>query len=167
MHTVEEAYRVASELYWIAFLLTGRKDTSLGVSVDALRSGKWGECLRSMVIHNALAAMQTEIAASARELASQTAEQEFNATAGWSVDPDMSRAEIDDALLGIDLFPRCAVLLTVFEGVTLEKAATLLQSGRDLVQTGRTKALRDLTRHLAKLTRKSDTATSLEGFFAF
>ncbi len=38
MYMITEAYRSATDLYWIAFLLTTRAELSLGVTIDALNS---------------------------------------------------------------------------------------------------------------------------------
>src|ERR1700722_20010789 len=103
MYTVEEAYRSASELYWIAFLLTGYEELSLQVTMNALGSenglGRESSSallaiLRRTVIQNALAATQAELFASARRFAPQRCGQSFITTTDSPVDSIMSKAQI-------------------------------------------------------------------------
>jgi hypothetical protein len=164
MQTVEEAFRSASELYWIAFLLTGQEELSLHVTVNALcpenglvgiSSALFPPTLRMAVIQNALAATQAEITASARRFAAQQSDQSFIPARGWSVDSSMSKAQIEGALLAIDVFPRCTLLLTVFEGLSLEEAGMLLHSDRESIEAGRIRGLRELTRNLRYLYRSA------------
>ena len=68
----------------------------------------------------------------------------------WSLDPDTTKIKLENALLDIDIFPRWALLLTVFEGLGLEETSTLLDADRELVQQGRITGLLDLTRNLAR-----------------
>ena len=52
----------------------------------------------------------------------------------WALNPDMTKSQLERALLVIDLFPSCVLVLLVFERVSLEDAAILLESDRDLVR---------------------------------
>jgi hypothetical protein len=171
MHTVEKAYRSASELYWIAFLLTGHEELSLRITINALGSEKGLEgrsspplpaLRRTLAIQNALAATQAEITASAKRFAAQQSDQDFSTLAGCFVVPSIKKTQIEKALLAIDLFPRCALLLTVFEGLPLEEAAILLHCDRDLIERGRIRALRGLTRNLSSLNRITPVAQKTE-----
>ena len=47
------------------------------------------------------------------------------------------------------MFPRCALLLSVFEGMSPEDVAILLDADRDLVRKAQIIGLRELTRNLA------------------
>jgi hypothetical protein len=111
--------------------------------------------LRTTVIKDALAATQAEITPSARRFAPRQSDQSFSTTTGWSVDSSISKAQIEAALLAIDVFPRCALLLTVFEDLPLEEVGMLLHSDRDSIEAGRIRALRELTRNLRYLNRSS------------
>jgi DNA-directed RNA polymerase specialized sigma24 family protein len=158
----------ASGLYWLAFLLTGRREASLEVTLEALDSRedansffstwmlRWS---RRVVIAKALAAIRGELAASARRTVSKRAEKAALPPRNWVVDPDTSRVQIERALLTIDVFPRCALLLSVFEGVSLEDAAVLLDGDQDLVRKAQTIGLRELTRNLARMQGWTSTAT--------
>jgi hypothetical protein len=161
MHTITQAYRSATDLYWIAFLLTARTELSLSVTLEAVNSGDGLEhmCspeslarLRKTVVIAALDAMRCEIAESASQIASQQRDEAFIAVQGWFLDPNISKAQVEAALVAIEAFPRCALLLTVFEGLQPEDAAALLHSDRELISRGRMRGLRDLTRNLASIT---------------
>ena len=52
-------------------------------------------------------------------------------------------------MLAIDFFPRCAVLLTVFEKLSPDDTAVLLSSDRECVKTAAAIGLIELTRNLA------------------
>jgi len=49
------------------------------------------------------------------------------------------------------VFPRCALLLTVFERMSPEDAAVLLDVDRDLVRKARIIGLQELTRTLTRM----------------
>ena len=68
----------------------------------------------------------------------------------WSLAANTTKLRLEDALLAIDVFPRCALLLMVFERVWLEDAATLLNSDPDLVRKAKSIGLRALTHNLAR-----------------
>jgi len=57
------------------------------------------------------------------------------------------------------VFPRCALLLTVFERMSPEDAAVLLDVDRDLVRKARIIGLQDLTRNLAGIRGWTYTAS--------
>jgi len=64
-------------------------------------------------------------------------------------------------LLTIDLFPRCALLLTVFEKLSLDDAALLLNADKALVRKARNQALLELVGAVAggRGLRRARTAT--------
>jgi hypothetical protein len=61
---------------------------------------------------------------------------------------DLSRPELERALLAIDLFPRCAFLLTFFEGLSVMNTSVLLDADRELVKAGQVRGAIELTRNL-------------------
>lgn len=106
--------------------LTGKSDASTDAVIDAIRltddcSGpppRLREKCRTLVIGKALAAIRAEPRASTEM-----------ATAGPDaslIDRNLTVAELETALLGIDTFPRCVPTLRVLEGVPLDETATLL-----------------------------------------
>jgi hypothetical protein len=68
----------------------------------------------------------------------------------WVLDAGTTKSDLERALLSIDLFPRAAVLLLVFERVPLKDAVILLDSEADLVKEAVAAGVRDLTTNLAK-----------------
>src|SRR5262245_10574240 len=140
------------ELYWLAFVLTG--DPNL--SVDAVAESpdgdgaanpffeqwmaKWS---RRLVIARALGTVKPELAESARRTASLSLKRSQRIA---TVDAAAGKPDLERALLAIDIFPRCAVLLTVFERVALADAAVLLSATKELVKKARDIGLIELAR---------------------
>lgn len=152
----------AADLYWLAFLLTERQDLSVDIAADAVVSGDdaspfFAEWMRAwqrrIVIGRALTAIQNELADSARRtqlarvhgLTGGSAATERN----WSLSPDTTKADLQQALLSIDLFPRAALLLVVFEGIRMADAAILLDADAALIRKAQAIGLRELTANLA------------------
>ena len=67
------------------------------------------------------------------------------------LDSNTAPADLERVLLGIDVFPRCALLLTVYESLPLEVAAVLMNIDWNLVRKGVAIASAELTRDLAKM----------------
>jgi DNA-directed RNA polymerase specialized sigma24 family protein len=152
--------RFESELYWLAFLLTGRTAPGIDTVSAALEFGSGPDrCFqnwmhawsRKVVIAKAVAAVQTDLTASRRR--TKFLREESHADdlppRGWSLASDADRLDLEQALLAIDIFPRCALLLTVFEKLSLADAATLLDADQDLVFKAKMIGLHELTRNLA------------------
>ncbi len=140
MQTLEQTNERAADLYWLAFLLTGDREASVDVAIDALDFADganpsfstwmvaWS---RRVVIAKALTVIRDELAASAHRTASKPAEKSALPHQNWGPGRDTTKVVLERALLAIDVFPRCALLLAVFEGMSVEDAATLLDSDRD------------------------------------
>ena len=176
MQTLEQANeRVAdtrfagpSRIYWLAFLLTGHHGISVDMTLEALPlpedsnpffSNWMVAWSRRVFIAKALAAIRNELAASARRTASEGAEKGALPPRNWTVGRDTTKVQLENALLAIDLFPRCALLLSVFEGMSLEDVAILLDSELDLVRKAQMVGLRELTRNIARIQGWASTAT--------
>ncbi|SPF53413.1 RNA polymerase, sigma-24 subunit, ECF subfamily [Candidatus Sulfopaludibacter sp. SbA4] len=168
MQTLEHANKSAAEIYWLVFLLTGHRAPSLDVTLEALGfqdgtnpffSAWMVAWSRRVVIAKALSAIRDELAASGRRTESSRTEKAGLTPRNWSLDGDTTRAQIESALLAIDVLPRCALLLTIFEGESLEDAAVLLDAGRDLVRKAQIIGLRELTRNLARMQGWTSAAT--------
>ena len=154
--------------YWLAFLLTGNPGLSVDVTLEAVASRDdanpffsawmlaWS---RRVFIAKALAGIRSELARSARRTASRRAEKAVLPPRNWTLDQDTMKVQIESALRAIDVFPRCALLLSVFEGVSPEDVAILLNSERDLVRKAQMIGLRELTRNLARKQGWTSTAT--------
>jgi DNA-directed RNA polymerase specialized sigma24 family protein len=158
----EQAKNRATALYRLALLMTGDRARSRDVTLEAINSGDgtgsffsswmlaWSQRL---VIARTLAGIRDELAVSARRTASLRNEKFAFASRKRLFDPDADAAgsRVESALRAIDVFPRCALLLTVFEGMSVEDAAILLDVDRDLVLKARVIGLQELTRTLARM----------------
>jgi DNA-directed RNA polymerase specialized sigma24 family protein len=168
MQTLEQANERAMDLYWLAFLLTGHRGLSVDVTLEALAlpedanpffSAWMVAWSRRVFIAKALAAVRGELAASEREMGSDGAERAAIPSRNWTLDGDTTKIQLESALLAIELFPRCALLLSAFEGMSLEDVAILLDAERDLVRKAQMIGLRKLTRNLARIQGWKSTAT--------
>ena len=151
-----------ADLYWLAFLLTGSQDLSIEIAADTAvapdsASAFFADWMRGwqrlLVIGRALTAIHNELADSARR--TQLARVDCSARGSavpprnWSLSPDTTKADLQQALLAIDPFPRAALLLLVFEGIRMADAASLLDSDPTLIRKAQAIGLRELTANLA------------------
>jgi DNA-directed RNA polymerase specialized sigma24 family protein len=167
MQTLEQANKLAADLYWLAFLLTGHRGLSVDMTLEAVAFSDdatpffsawmlaWS---RRVFIAKMLAGIRDELASSARRTASKRVERTALPPRNWTVDRDTTKAQLESALLAIDVFPRCALVLSVFEGMPLEDVAILLNVERDLVRKAQLIGLRELTRNLARKRGWTSTA---------
>jgi hypothetical protein len=144
----------SSRLYSLAFLLTGDIDRSVEAFDKALdvdepvRDGFMDEWARRLVIVAALATMERELLASIRRTLHRAVE-EPSGYPSWKRRARIARAEFEAAVLAIDPFPRCAMLLTVFEGMSIKLAAVLLHANEALTSVAQRLGIVQLTRNLA------------------
>jgi DNA-directed RNA polymerase specialized sigma24 family protein len=103
---------------------------------------------RRLVIANALTVIHDDLADSARRTENVHARSSGTAR-NWSLGPGTTKADLERALLAIDLFPRAALLLLVFEGLRIADAATLLDANPALLKKAQAIGLRELTANLA------------------
>jgi hypothetical protein len=150
-----------SDLVWLAFLLTG--DMSLGGDVvgEALDARdptapffeQWMSAwYRNLVIVRALGNVRLPLAASISRVKLRVQ----NWTYGdqlppptWRTGREVSRGQFEDALLAIDIFPRCSLLLRIFERISREDAALLLNADEELVESATAMALNELAWNIA------------------
>lgn len=155
----EQAKRRASSLYRLAFLMTGDRARSLDATLEVIDSGDGTDSFFSnwmqawsqrLVIAKVLAGIREELTASAHRTALLGNEKRAVLQTDRLFDPRTSGTggQVEKALLAIDLFPRSALLLTVFEGISIEDAAVLLDADRDLVRKVRAIGLQELARGL-------------------
>jgi DNA-directed RNA polymerase specialized sigma24 family protein len=148
----------AVDLYWLAFLLTGQREIGIDIAADAAASeddanpffADWMRgWQRRIVIGKAMTAIHDEFAHSA----GRTERARFNGSSmparNWSLSPDTTMDDLERALLAIDLFPRAALLLLIFEGVRIADAARLLDAKPELLKKAQAIGLRELTANLA------------------
>jgi DNA-directed RNA polymerase specialized sigma24 family protein len=154
----ENIRKHAADLYWLAYLLTERQDLSIDIAADTVVSGDdespfFAEWMRSwqrrLLIGNALTAIHDELADSARRTQLATVNHSAALPRNWSLSPDTTKGDLEQALLSIDLFPRAALLLLVFEGIRMADAAILLDADPSLIRKAQAIGLRELTANLA------------------
>jgi DNA-directed RNA polymerase specialized sigma24 family protein len=157
----EDLRKDATHLYWLAFLLTQRQDLSIDIAADTAVSRDdaspfFGEWMRSwqrrLVVGRALTAIHDELADSVRRTQRARANGSAALQRNWPLNRDTTKADLQQALLAIDLFPRAALLLLVFEGIRMADAAILLDADPALIRKAQAIGLRELT---AKLARKN------------
>jgi len=137
-----------ASLYWLAFLLTGQCERSIDIAVEAVTSaGAFSP--RRMVIAKALAALRDELAASACRTKSRELHSAAMPAGDRTLDNFISKVQLERAMLGIDILPRAALLVSIFEGVPVEDTAVLLEAPPELVIKARMLGLADLTANLA------------------
>jgi hypothetical protein len=148
--------KAAVDLYWLAFLLTGRRDVSIDVAADAAVDLDYANPFfedwmhgwqRRLVIAKALIAIHDELPDSAHR--TKTAHAGARTPRNWSLGPNTTKDDLERALLAIDLFPRAALLLLVFERLRIADAAILLDADPDLLKKAQVIGLRELTANLA------------------
>src|SRR6202050_948885 len=110
---------------------------------------------RQLVMGRALTTIHDELADSARRTQLTRGNGSAAPPRNWSLSPDTTKAQLQQALLSIDLFPRAALLLLVFEGIRMADAAVLLDADPVLIRKAQAIGLRELTANLAG--RKSGT----------
>jgi DNA-directed RNA polymerase specialized sigma24 family protein len=168
---VQENERVA-DLHWLAFLLTGHREQSVDLAIEAVigesldsqdRSPFFSTWLlawsRRVVIAKALASIRGELLLSARRMESKRDKRIALPPRGWVPSQEATKIQLERALLAIEVFPRCVVLLSVFEGMSLEDAAILLDVDQDLVHRARMTGLHELTHNLARMQGWTSDAT--------
>jgi len=173
--SVDDIKKDAADLYWLAFLLTERQDLSIEIASDTAVSEDYESPFfsdwmrgwqRRLVIGRALTAIQDVLAESARRTQLARGARVHASTDGssmgfalprnWSLNTDATKADVQEALLAIDLFPRAALLLLVFEGIRMADAATLLDADPALVRKAQAIGLRELTANLAGINTPED-----------
>jgi DNA-directed RNA polymerase specialized sigma24 family protein len=166
----EDSTNRAARLYRIAFLLTGDRARSVEVTLEAIDFDDGTNSFFSswllawsqrLVIAKALAGIRQELTESARRTASVRIEKIAFPSRNpvLDADADLTEGQFQSALLEIDLFPRCALVLTTFEGMSEEDAAILLNGDRGLVRKARIVGLQELTRNLARMRGWTYTAS--------
>ena len=160
METLEQAKCNVADLHWLATLLTGSRETASDVTIQALYPvdeanaffSTWMDAWsRRIFIAKALAAVREDLAEFARRTALRRPEKSELPPRSWTLDDETTRSDLERALLLIDVFPRAAVLLLLFERVPLNDVAILLDCEPDLVRKALAVGARELTVNLAKL----------------
>jgi hypothetical protein len=143
----------------LAWLLTGEREVSADAALEALDTtsdpnwsfAEWMSAWsRRVVIAKVLTAIRGELAASARRTASARIKDQKFRPRDVRPGDGTTAIQLERALLTIDVFPRCSLVLTVFEGIAVEDAAVLLDATPELVRKARTLGLRQLVDNLTQ-----------------
>ena len=147
----------SSELYWLAYLLTGNSDQGVQVFDRALDfdeeenpvfGGFMSAWARKLIIVEALGTIEKDLRSSVQRVA-RTAGDDMMGNSKWSRRPYIEKEEFEEAVIGIDTFPRCAMLLTIFEGMSIKTASVLLNASEALTRAAQRIGIVQLTRTLA------------------
>ena len=133
------------ELFSLAFLLTGDTERSVEAFDRALDYDE-AENPRELVIGEALGTMRTELRTSRQRTAARAEESQDEAKLQRR--PEIAREEFEEAVISIDAFPRCAMLLTIFEGMSIRAASALLHADEALTRAAQRIGIVELTRNL-------------------
>ena len=160
MKAFDQTMFAAMDLHWLATLLTGSREVAADVAVQAIESARdetsffsnWMSAWsRRLVIARALTAIREELGASARRTELRSEKGSAIPPRSWMLARQTTKSDLERALLSIDLFPRAAVLLLLFEGVPLQDAAVLLDAEPGLVRKGQAAGVVELTSALARI----------------
>jgi DNA-directed RNA polymerase specialized sigma24 family protein len=160
MQPLDQLNEYAADLYWLAFLLTGHCGISIDATVEALDLRAAGNPFfsawmhgwsRKVVVAKALGAIREELAASASRVDMKRCLRHRSPRQEWALSPETTKIQLERALLAIDVFPRCAVLLSVFEKLSMDDTSILLNSDRDRVSAARSCGLQELAGNLAEM----------------
>jgi len=153
---MEDFEQKAPERYSLAFLLTGNTDRSVeafsrALDFDEEENHVFGEFMsswsRKLIIAEALGTIEAELRASKQRVA-RTASAEIFGDPRGKRRPYIGREEFEEAVIAIDAFPRCAMLLTIFEGMSVEAASLLLHADESLTRAAQRIGILQLTRNL-------------------
>jgi hypothetical protein len=142
---IETFEEQSSELYSLALLLTGDVDRSVEAFDRALDFEDQNP--REVIIDEALGTIRTDLRVSKQRVA-RTSDDGL-ANARWKRRAYIGREEFEEAVIAIDAFPRCAMLLTIFEGKSIEEASALLHEDEKLTQKAQRIGIVQLTSNLA------------------
>ena len=154
----EDIKKDAADLYWLAFLLTGRQDFGIEIASDTAVSADYASPFfaewmrgwqRRLVFGRALTAIHNELTVSARRAQLARVNGSAAPQRNRSLSPDTTAADLQQAQLSIDPFPRAALLLLVFEGIRVADAAILLDADAALIRKAQAIGLRELAANLA------------------
>jgi len=168
-----ESARPVLDLYWLGYVLTGDPELSADAVVETLDlddagNQSFGHFMlawsRKIFIDKVLQRVAGELRASQVRNSGRRFEDMPGIAAGWTLDPETDKARLESALLSIDIFRRCVLVLTVLEGLSLDDAAILLNADRELVADEKAIGLKELVRRLARedtaRTRRKEWAPS-------
>ena len=147
-----------ADLYWLAYLITGDRERSVEAFTGALNSEAnppalqrfLRSCARRLVIVAALGTIRRQLRESAWNTRSATREELRGLSRLASADlASLTKREIEEVLLAMDVFQRCAVILTLLEGLPVKEAAELLSVEQDTVKAALARGVTEMTCRMA------------------
>ncbi len=136
------------QLAWLSNLITGENQPDPDPIFEPLCSRdsanpffrQWSNVwFRKLVLAKTLDRVAAELKDSARRTAGLNRPRNGSAAL-----PLVGRYQLERALLTLDLFPRCVILLTMFEQLSVEDTAILLDANKDLIEKTRGTAMAEL-----------------------
>ncbi len=157
--------RSGARLCALAFIITGDWNVGVDAVVSALDAGWESDLLskgptfhtaRRLVAAAAVSAIRPQLRESAALIAGRTEEAErwLGPAPRMSTGRPPTRADVEQALLAIDGFPRVALLLTIFEGFSIADAGRILEANDRIVRDAQVIGLLALTRQLSRQTQE-------------
>ena len=147
-----------SDVYWLGYLLTGDYERTAEILIDGLEmpdaanpffEGWMMTWSRKIFIAKVLGSVKPEL--DRAQLRDRLRRLQAETRKGLPrIEHVAGKANLERALLAIDPFSRCALLLRVFEKLAVEDVATLLNSDRESVTTATAIGLIELARNLAE-----------------
>jgi len=144
---------IPDRLTWLANLITGESRQGPDPAFEPLCSRdsgnpffhRWSNVwFRKLMPAKTLGRVAAEVKESARRTASLNCPRDGSAPL-----PLAGRYPLERALLTLDLFPRCVILLTMVEQLSLEDTAILLDADKQLIETTRLMAMAELYASIA------------------
>ena len=157
MRKEQDAGRMV-DLYWLGYLLTGDRERAVRTVIEVLDLHdaanpffqswmvQWS---RKIFISKVIGRMVPETGPSALRTQLKRLQASTKGLGQPNLGPGAGKAELERALLAIEPFPRCAVVLSVFEKLAIPDVATLLNSDCESVKTATAIGLIQLSRNLA------------------
>lgn len=165
----------AADLYWLAFLLTGEPGPSLDITLESL-DGDHGDATffnnwmsswsRRVVISKALNTIREPLAQSVQRTESARHGRMNGGPRGAAIPQGFSKAQLESALLAIDIFPRCVLVLTIFERMAVEDVAVLLDAEPKLIRKAQLLALLALNSRVQPAEERAAAASYVIGLEA-
>ncbi|MCU1335665.1 MAG: hypothetical protein JWO19_1246 [Bryobacterales bacterium] len=147
-----------SELYWLAFLLTGDRERSVQAFTGALNADATPPAFqkfllawaRKLVIVAAVGTIRRELAESVLRTRPATREELAGLARLASADlAHLTKGELEEVLVAMDVFQRCAVILTVLEGLPVKDAAALLAVDDGTLKATQARGVAEMTWRMA------------------
>jgi hypothetical protein len=146
------------DLYWLGYLLTGDRERSVRAVIETIEMPDaanpffeswmitWS---RKIFVGKILGYVTPKMSAAELRNRLKRLQAETGRGLKSGIDPTAGKAELERALLAIDPFPRCSLLLSVFERLATEDIGILLNADRESVKTATAIGLLELARNLA------------------